>query len=93
MSPFARWNREHIPGRRSAMELLSALQALLWNRAEHIGLRLAPRWPSGGLSAAFLLCVINLHHPYEAGFAMFCALAALMGSLAGAAGGWLRRKK
>ena len=52
------------------MELLSALQALLWNRAEHIGLRLAPRWPSGGLSAAFL-----------------------MGSLAGAAGGWLRRKK
>ena len=75
------------------MELLSALQALLWNRAEHIGLRRAPRWPSGGLSAAFLLCVINLHHPYEAGFAMFCALAALMGSLAGAAGGWLRRKK
>ena len=93
MSPSARWNREHIPGRRSARELLVALQALLWDRAEHIGLRLAPLWPSGGLSAAFLLCVINLQHPYEAGFALFCALAALMGSLAGAAGGWLRRKK
>ena len=75
------------------MELLFALQALLWDRAEHIGLRLAPLWPSGGLSAAFLLCVINLHHPYEAGFCNVLCPGCSDGLPSRAAGGWLRRKK
>ena len=42
------------------------------------------------LCLVFLLCVINLYHPYETGFALFCALAYLLGSLAGVACGWLR---
>ena len=71
----------------------AALQALLWTRGKRLWLRLAPLWLSGGLAAAFLLSVVNLNHPYEAGFALFCALAALLGSLAGLAGSWLRRNK
>ena len=46
------------------MELLSALQALFHNRAEHIGLRLAPRWPSGGLSAASI-CIIPMRRDLQ----------------------------
>ena len=45
------------------------------------------------LCLVFLLCVIDLYHPYETGFALFCALAYLLGSLAGVACGWLRRRK
>lgn len=71
----------------------AALQSLLWGRVRRLWLRLAPLWLSGLLCLVFLLCVINLYHPYKTGFALFCALACLLGSLAGAACGWLRRRK
>ncbi|MBC5723424.1 hypothetical protein H8S11_11445 [Flintibacter sp. NSJ-23] len=57
-------------------------KTLLWVRVRRL-------W----LCLVFLLCVINLYHPYETGFALFCALAYLLGSLAGVACGWLRRRK
>ena len=67
----------------AAAVIFAAIQLLCWQSRRAVWIRLMPLWLALCAAGASLLCVINLFHPHEMGYILFCALACVLGCLAG----------